>query len=408
LNAKELREKRARLVNEARAVHERAVAEKREMTADESAQFDRIHAEVDALKGHIDRLERQERHEFELSVPQPTIGGGPVLANDVAPSPTADPGLSMRSLNRLITSGIRGLDREELRSLQSDSSTAGGYINTPQLFVAELLKAVDNLVIMRQISRVIPLNGAESIGVPEMTARAAAASWGGEITLAPEDTSLAFGKREMQPKRLSSLIKVSMKLLQTAAISPEQIVRDEFAYTFGVTQETAFMTGNGAGQPLGVFTASAQGISTARDVSTGNTSTAIGADNLFENFYSLKQQYQRSASWLFHRDAVKQIRKLKDGNGQYLWAPGITGGQPDTILSRPVYQSEYAPNTFTAGLYVGLVGDFRNYWIADGLAFQLQRLDELYATTDQIGFIGRAYVDGAPVREEAFSRVKLA
>jgi HK97 family phage major capsid protein len=124
--------------------------------------------------------------------------------------------------------------------------------------------------------------------------------------------------------------------------------------------------------------------------------------------YSLKPQYQKTAEWLFHRDALKQIRKLKDGNGQYLWMTGITAGAPDMILDRPVNQSEYAPNTFTTGLYVGLLGDLRFYWIADSLDLQIQRLVELYAETNQVGFIGRLECDGMPVLEEAFARVKLA
>ncbi|MCI0349387.1 MAG: phage major capsid protein, partial [Acidobacteriales bacterium] len=101
-------------------------------------------------------------------------------------------------------------------------------------------------------------------------------------------------------------------------------------------------------------------------------------------------------------------RKLKDGMGQFLWQPGLASGQPDRILDVPVIMSEYAPNTFTTGLYVGIIGDFSYYWIADDLSLTVQRLNELYAETNQIGFIGRLEVDGMPVLAEAFARVKLA
>ena len=69
--------------------------------------------------------------------------------------------------------------------------------------------------------------------------------------------------------------------------------------------------------------------------------------------------------------------------------------------------SEYAPSTFTTGLYVGIIGDFQWYWIAESLRFELQRLDELYAATNQVGFIGRLEADGMPVLAEAFTRVAL-
>jgi HK97 family phage major capsid protein len=123
--------------------------------------------------------------------------------------------------------------------------------------------------------------------------------------------------------------------------------------------------------------------------------------------YSLKAQYHPRATWIFHRDAIKMLRKLKDGDGQYIWNPDIKGGQPDMILGRPYKMSEYAPNTFTSGLYVGIIGDFSYYWIADALNMRIQRLNELYAATNQVGFISRLESDGMPVLEEAFARVKL-
>jgi HK97 family phage major capsid protein len=104
---------------------------------------------------------------------------------------------------------------------------------------------------------------------------------------------------------------------------------------------------------------------------------------------------------------VKQIRKLKDGAGQYLWQPGITADMLDEILGIPIIVSEYAPSTFTTGKYVGILGDFSYYWIADALDMQVQRLVELYATTNQVGYIARFETDGMPVLSEAFVRVTL-
>ena len=168
------------------------------------------------------------------------------------------------------------------------------------------------------------------------------------------------------------------------------------------------MTGHGAQQPLGVFTASNDGISTGRDVSTGNTTTSMTFDGLKEAKWTLKQQYWNGSQWIFHRDGGKQIDKLKDGEGRYIWQASVIVGQPDRLLGLPVNFSEYAPNTFTTGLYVGILGDFSFYWIVESLGMELQRLQELYAATNQIGFIIRAEIDAMPVLEEAFVRVKLA
>jgi HK97 family phage major capsid protein len=143
-------------------------------------------------------------------------------------------------------------------------------------------------------------------------------------------------------------------------------------------------------------------------VSTGNSTTAIAFDGLIEAKFTLKSQYWGNSRWVFHRDALKRITKMKDGEGQYLWSQSVRDGEPDRILGLGMVTSEWAPSTFTTGQYVGLLGDFKHYWIADALSMQIQRLNELYAETNQVGFIGRLETDGAPVLEEAFVRVKLA
>ncbi len=217
---------------------------------------------------------------------------------------------------------------------------------------------------------------------------------------------MAFGKRELYPHPLAKRIKVANKLLRMVP-GADALVRQRLAYKFGISQEKGFMIGSGSNQPLGVFTASANGVTTARDVSTGNTGTQVTFDGLISAKFALKSEYWSKADWIFHRDVMASIAKLKDGEGQYLWRQSVIAGEPDTVLGRPVLMSEYAPNTMTSGLYVGILGDFSNYWIADALDMQIQVLKELYAETDQTGYIGRMETDGMPVLAEAFARVKL-
>jgi len=87
------------------------------------------------------------------------------------------------------------------------------------------------------------------------------------------------------------------------------------------------------------------------------------------------------------------VRKLKDQTGQYLWQPALTAGTPDTLLGRPVYTSAYMP-AVAAGAKSIAFGDFKYYWIADRQGRSFKRLNELYAATGQIGFVGSQRVDG--------------
>lgn len=417
LTLDEKKQKRAALVTEARVLLDTAENEKREMNADEEQQYERIWADIEKMGKEIEQDERSQSRKDKLarledegqqtqgrSVPPAEPGQtGKETPEKVNPRATEE---YQKAFRRCLRGGIRSLTPDQYRALQADSDTAGGFVVVSQQFATSLIMAVDDLVYIRQLATVLQLEKAESLGVPVLDSDPDDADWTSELKTGNEDSAMDFAKRELRPHPLAKRIKVSNKLIRIASLNVEGLVRDRLAYKFGVTHEKAFLTGTGANQPLGVFTASAQGISTGRDVSTGNTATAIGADNLINVKYALKAQYRKRAQWMFHRDSIKMIRKLKDGNGDYLWKAGLSD-KPDTILELPFNESEYAPNTFTTGLYVGILGDFSFYWIADALDMQIQVLDQLYAETNQVGFIGRWESDGMPTLEEAFVRSKL-
>lgn len=309
---------------------------------------------------------------------------------------------------KYLKEGARGLTPEQHAALRSDDADQAGYLVASEQFASELLKDVDDLLFVRRYARIIPVREADSLGIRKRSAKMNTFAWSSELAVSTEDSTLAFGKKVLTPHPATGLIKVSRDLLRRAVMPADQIVREEMAIDGAELLEDGYLTGSGAQQPLGVFTASADGISTARDVSAGNAATEIRADGLINCKYSLKAQYrQQTPRWLFHRDAVKQVSKLKDGEGRYLWLPGLREGEPDMLLGLPIDESERAPNTFTTGLYVGLLACWPYYYIADALDLEIQVLIELYATTNQVGYIGRLKTDGMPVIEEAFARVKL-
>jgi len=402
MNLRELLEKRAALVAQGRALLTEAEAKKRALTAEEQAQWDRIMGEVTGLTGTIDRAQRQGALEGELeqplTAPHKPEPDGSRASND--PRESAE---YRAAFDRFLRSGTVG---PELRALQSDVDSSGGFLTAPMQFVRDLIKAVDDAVLIRQWATVRQVEAAQSLGVPSLEADPADAEWTSELATGGEDSSMSFGKRELAPKPLAKRIKVSRKLLRLDA-NAEGLVRERLAYKFAITWEKAALTGSGAGRPLGVFTASASGIPTSRDVLAAASGTDITIDGLINAKYFLKAAYWPRARWLFHRDAVKQLAKIKSTTGEYIWRESARVGEPDRLLNLPIHIGEYVPNTFTTGLYVGILGDFSFYWIADSLAFEVQRLEELYAESNQVGFIGRLESDGQPVLAEAFARVKL-
>lgn len=409
---------RAKIITDQRALLDKADDEKRSLTADETTNYENMDARFDQITKDIEREEKLEARtaaESDLAdalKPTPNGNGGEVRTIEYRGHKITLPANSAvqeRAFSAFLARGMQAVNGEELRALQADSDIYGGFLVAPQQFMLRLIQAVDNEVFIRGLATVFPVTKAESLGAPSLDTDIGDVTWTAEILTGDEDSSLAFGRRELTPHPLARLIKVSEKLLRVSAIDPESIVIQRMGYKFGTVSEYAYLLGSGAQQPMGVFTAATAGfgISTSRDVSTGNTATAFTTDGLMEALYSLKAQYHKTATWIFHRTAIKMLRKLKDGDGQYIWNPDIKGGQPDMILGRPYKMSEYCPSTFTASQYVGIIGDFSHYWIADALSMRIQRLNELYAATNQIGFIGRMESDGMPVLEEAFARVKL-
>jgi HK97 family phage major capsid protein len=426
----ELRDKKGQLWQQAKALNDKAKAEGRVFTAEEQVSWDKMNADMDAFDRQIkvEELAEVRAREFAQTI-NPGVGR-PATEIKTDPNAPAEfryrPRLaredrviplraSLRSgpeyqvaFARFLRGGQNPLTMQEFRALQADLDISGGYTIPPEQFVARLIQAVDDQVFIRGLATVQTVVNADSLGIPSLDADPADPTWTAEIDTGNEDSTMAFGKRELKPLPLGERIKVSNKLLRASPLSIESMVIQRLAYKFGIKEEKGFLTGNGATEPLGIYTASANGIPTSRDVSTGNSTGDIGADGLIEAKFSIKGNYWPRLRWNFHRDAVKRIRKLKDGDGQYLWGAGLNGGESNTILGVPVDMSEYTPNTFNTGLYVGCIGDFSNYWIADALSVTFQRLVELYAATNQTGFIARLECDGMPVLGEAFARVKLA
>lgn len=386
------------------------------LDAEVQTRYDALDKQGEDLRAAIEREENQADVDAAATEPitEPTRGEAPTETNGATAEPVsrrAKPEYR-KSFERYLRTGVSsGLDAVEARAtadgLQADADTAGGYTYPDEQFVNTLIKFVDDAVFVRQMATVQRVTNADSLGAPSLDADPEDGDWTQELTSIDLDTQMEFGKRELRPHELTKGIKVSRKLISRSVMGIETLVTSRLGYKISTTQETAFMTGNGVARPLGLFTASADGIPTGRDITAAANSSWTG-DNLMDVMYSLKGQYQASGSWMMHRTALRDTRKLKDGNGQYLWVAGLQAGQSDTLLGRPVLMSEYAPSTFTTGLYVAIFGDFSFYWIADAEDISVQRLVELYARTNQIGFFIRAATDGMPVLAEAFARLVLA
>lgn len=435
-----LHEELMNIVHNARSIHEGAKDGK--LSSEEQIVYDRHMADYDKKKTEYDQARRLEEAEaFVGGAAERSADGNSRLATDQPDTRSADakaqdeynkralevelngqtlryaPGTpehasSSPDAQEMFRAYLRGDTEYRALSTGSAHTFNGSSLKAPAQFVAEVIKEIANMNVIRRISRVVPWNDGESLEWPKRSAAVNNFAFRDESTTAiTDDTQLAYGNVTLNANRLDGVVAVSNRLMRIGGgVNVEAVVREESAEGIADAEEAKFMTGTGASnQPLGVFYGSASGIPTSQDIDTGNTTTAIGIQNLFEVFHAVKAGHRRRGSWVLPDASVKAIRLLKDTTNQYLWQPGLQAGQPDTIFGRPVYTADQAPATFTTGLYVGIFGDFSHYVIRDSLSMELQRLtDSAYAKKNQTGFLVRREVDAKPVLGTAFARMTLA
>ena len=419
MELKDLQAALVKALDEAERIRSQYAGKASAMSGEEVARWQKLLDEGDSIKQQIDLLKRETAIKAWASEAGPMIG---LASGTKAGAPAAAGGsgksAAVKAFGEWARWGRDGVkDTDGLKALEADIGSAGGFLVVPQELVQRLIVLVKDQVFMRQYATVQTLDKAESLGVPVLDTDLEDPDWTSEVDTGGESTVQPFGKRELEPHPLAKLIRISNKLLRQASIDPEAVVMDRLAYRFARVEENTFLNGTGQNQPLGIFTASANGISTARDTATGTANTLKG-DDLIATKYALKAAYWPKARWFMHRLVMQQIRQLKDTQGQYLWQPGLggyvaqgtalVGAQPDLVLGQPVLMSEMAPSTIATGDYIAVLGDYSYYWIADALQMQIQRLVELYARSNQTGFIGRKETDGMPTLEEAFSRLKVS
>ena len=386
----ELREKRAKAWDAAKAFLDSKRGNDGMLSAEDAATYDSMEADVVNLGREIERLERQSAIDRELSQPV----GKPLTAR---PEPGADQGKTGTATDEYKaafwrTMRAKSVPHEVLNALQVGVESEGGYL-APDEYQRTLIEALEEQNIFRQLAHVISTSSGDR-KIPVVASKGTA-SWIDEEAAYPESDD-SFGQVSIGAYKLATMIKVSEELLNDSAFDLPSYIAREFARRIGAAEEEAFFTGNGTGKPTGVLNATGG----AETGVTATSATAITMDEVMDLYYSLRAPYRRNAVFLMNDSTIKAIRKLKNGNGDYLWQPSLTAGQPDTLLNRPVYTSSYMP-AIAAGNKTILFGDLGYYWVADRQGRSFKRLNELYAATGQVGFLASQRVDGKLVLADA-------
>ena len=376
-------------------------AGKKVMPADVEARFDKAVADMlDAKKELELRSQIDNARSFQMAEGNnPSIMGG-----------NAQDTKQEDALVRAWRCYLRG-DNSQLSQIraaqQVNPNTAGGFL-VPTALAQEIIKPVDNPIFMRQISNVQQINA--NVAIPRQNTRLTA-YWQGETETAVT-SSATIGQRDFKPHRVTVRTSASRLLIDQSVINVEQWLGGELDYASRLKEEDAAMQGNGVGQWLGIFTASADGIPTSRDVVSAGA--AIAADDIISTIMNVKATVRDRGSWVGSRQFVQLVMKLKDSANQYIFTESagignvLAVGTPMFLKGRPLYESESAPTALTTGTYAAVFGDFNFYRIYDFMNLSVQVLDQdPYASNGEYGYVMHKFSDGAPVLDEAFSRLKV-
>jgi HK97 family phage major capsid protein len=385
MNAVALREKRARAIEQAKAVLTAVEAEGRTMNEEETRKWDGWMNEADSLKATIERMERMEEEERGLgqsqgrrtTFTQSTFGSDPN-----SQLRTWLLGQNGREMSfSFSTNSLRA--GEDLRAWQNRAQTtttgaAGGFTVAPE-FQGELETALLAFGGARQAARVIRTTTGADLPWPTLNDTASEGRILGE-NVAANNSDLVFGSVTFGAyKYTSDLIIVSEELLQDSAVDLGAEIGGALGTRIGRVTNRHFTVGTGVAQPQGIVTAAALGVA-------GSLPAGVTYDDLVNLEHSVNSAYRKGAKFVFSDATLREIKKLKDSEGRPLWVPGLTAGAPDMILGYAYVVNDDMAEMAADAKSI-LFGDVSKFIIRDAKDVVLRRLDERFAEMHAVGFV---------------------
>jgi HK97 family phage major capsid protein len=387
MTIKDLIEKRAKAWEAAKAFVDSHENENGVLSAEDNATYEKMEKEIEDLTAAIDRQQRAEQREAQLSKPvNSPLTGRPGAAQ------TGDEktGRASDEYRKAMLNALRSNFRQVSNVLQEGVDADGGYL-VPDEYDRRLIDVLEEENIMRTLGTKIVTSGEHKINIAATKPAAAWIEEGGALQFG----DATFDQKILDAHKLHVAIKVTEELLYDNAFGLEDYIITQFGKALANAEEDAFLNGDGSGKPTGIFDAKNGGQVVA------TLTAALKSDDLLDLVYGLKRPYRKRASFVLNDATLAQIRKLKDNNGAYIWQPSYQAGEPDRVLGYEVHTSAYAPADGIA------FGDYSYYNIGDRGSRSFKQLNELFAGNGMIGYVAKERVDGKLILPEAVQIMKL-
>ena len=315
---------------------------------------------------------------------------------------------------------IGGRSVAELKAtLEEGSGDLGGNL-VPEDYRAEIIRRLKGNTVVRGRARVVTTTR-DAIEWPRLEGGNTLYTSAVRETMVDEtptnasaaETNPTFGLIRIPVHTGMTRTNLSRNLLEDSAFNLLDTMAELFAEAMAINEDALFLTGQGGNGPRGPLGARANGnqaspITGVTNVVSGNA-TQITADGIVDLVYAIASQYRASAIHVMARTVQRDVRKLKDGDGRYMWQPGIVAGQPPTLLGFPVLESE-SMDTIAANARVDLYGDWRaGYILVDRVGMTIERVsDSTTVGQNQVALFGRRRYGGDCVGPWAFAALQIS
>lgn len=396
----DLIEERATLVTEQRGILDKAEGETRELTSEESQEFDRIDSRVDDLTAEIRRHERNQAHsDLDIRAIPAAEHQEPEAGGAEERTITRDSDEYRSALDAYVRGGGAGLTAEQRSTLNVGTDAEGGYA-VPETW-GTLHESLREAGTIRQLATVVTTETGSPFHVPYVSADAEAPKLTKEKEEYSEDAE-ELGEKVIQAYKYGRMTKASEEVVQDALFDVAGFVGYRLGFDLGRKVNSVYVAGTGSEQPEGLFKGATVGL-------TGVSKTAgPTADNLIDLQHSVIRPYRANAAFIMADATLAIVRKLKDKNEQYLWQPSIQLGEPDRILGAPAYSDPDVDVTGSKKLVVGFGDVKRAYMVRDALGVTIRFLPERYAEKGQVAWRGTLRTGGAIVDQSAFKTAQCA
>jgi len=359
-------EARARAWEAAKALLDNAAAEKRDLTAEEQVQFDRINADIDERAAVIENIKSIEEREAKAA----ELSRGLEIA-----SPKSDTDL------------LRAIARGEVRGHNFEARTLTPNSNlVPVGFYDQVWMKAREVGPMLRVGNILNTASGEDIVFPTLTAYSSASLVNAAGTIAASDPT--FSSVTIGAYKYSFLVPVAEELLIDSGVNLEAELAKAGGNSIAYAVNTALTTGTGSSQPNGVVTAASSAV-------TGTAAAgAPTGDDIIQLFYSLDGSVRAATNFAFMANAttISSIRKLKDTTGQYLFQPSLAAGTPDTLIGRPLVENPAMASGTSAKSI--LAGDWDAYRVRVAGGLRVDQSSDFQFNLGVVNYRFQIRVDG--------------